>query len=78
MQPGKPFDTVVTRAFAALPEMLEKVLPLCGPLTRVLAMKGKWPREELAALPKGWRVERSRELVVPGLSEARCAIVLTR
>jgi 16S rRNA (guanine527-N7)-methyltransferase len=73
-----PFDTVVTRAFAALPEMLEKVLPLCGPQTRVLAMKGKWPREELAAIPEGWRVERSRDLVVPGLSEARCAIVLTR
>jgi hypothetical protein len=41
-------------------------------------MKGKWPREELAAIPEGWRVERSRDLVVPGLSEARCAIVLTR
>jgi 16S rRNA (guanine527-N7)-methyltransferase len=76
MHPDKPFDTVVTRAFAALPEMLEKVSPLCGPLTRVLAMKGKWPREELAAIPPGWRVERSRELVIPGLSEARCAIVL--
>jgi 16S rRNA (guanine527-N7)-methyltransferase len=76
MHPDKPFDTVVTRAFAALPEMLEKVSQLCGPLTRVLAMKGKWPREELAAIPPGWRVERSRELVVPGLAEARCAIVL--
>jgi 16S rRNA (guanine527-N7)-methyltransferase len=76
MHPDKPFDTVVTRAFAALPEMLEKVSPLCGPLTRVLAMKGKWPREELAAIPPGWRVERSRELVIPGLAEARCAILL--
>ena len=78
MLPDKPFDTVVTRAFAALPEMLEKVLPLCGPQTRVLAMKGKWPREELAALPQGWRVEHSHDLVVPGLGEARCAIVLAR
>ena len=67
MHPAKPFDTVVTRAFAALPEMLEKVAPLCGPQTRVLAMKGKWPREELAAIPQGWRVENSRDLVVPGL-----------
>ena len=76
MHPDKPFDTVVTRAFAALPEMLERVSSLCGPLTRVLAMKGKWPREELAAIPQGWRVEHSRDLVVPGLAEARCAIVL--
>ena len=78
MKADKPFDTVVTRAFAALPDMLEKVSPLCGPQTRVLAMKGKWPSEELADVPTGWRVERSREIVVPGLDEARCVIVLTR
>lgn len=78
LRPEKPFDTVVTRAFAPLPEMLEKVAPLCGPATHVLAMKGKWPREEIAAVPPGWRVLRSRELVVPGLKESRCAIVLTR
>jgi 16S rRNA (guanine527-N7)-methyltransferase len=77
MKPDKPFDTVVTRAFAALPDMLEKVSVLCGPQTRVLAMKGKWPAEELADIPTGWRVERSREIVVPGLDEARCLIVLT-
>jgi len=78
LRPEKPFDTVVTRAFAPLPDMLEKVLPLCGPGTRVLAMKGKWPREEVAAIPQGWRIENWRELVIPGLNEARCAIVLTR
>lgn len=78
LQPEKPFDTVVTRAFAPLSEMLEKVSPLCGPETHVLAMKGKWPREELAAIPQEWRVASSRDLVIPGLEEARCAIVLTR
>ena len=78
MHPKQPFDTVVTRAFAALPDMLEQVAPLCGPQTRVLAMKGKWPTEELAALPPHWRVETSRDLTVPGLNEARCVIVLTR
>jgi 16S rRNA (guanine527-N7)-methyltransferase len=78
LQPEKPFDTIITRAFAPLPDMLEKVAPLCGPQTHVLAMKGKWPREELAAIPAGWRVVRSRDLVVPGLKESRCAIVLTR
>jgi 16S rRNA (guanine527-N7)-methyltransferase len=78
LRPEKPFDTVMTRAFAPLPEMLEQVLPLCGSQTHVLAMKGKWPREEVAAIPEGWRVERSRDLVVPGLDEARCVIVLTQ
>ena len=78
LRPEKPFDTIVTRAFAPLPDMLEKVTPLCGPETHVLAMKGKWPLEEIAAIPTGWRVVRSRDLVVPGLQESRCAIVLTR
>jgi 16S rRNA (guanine527-N7)-methyltransferase len=78
LRPENPFDTVVTRAFAPLPEMLEKVAPLCGPATHVLAMKGKWPREEIAAIPVGWHVVRSRDLVIPGLKESRCAIVLTR
>lgn len=78
LRPEKPFDTVVTRAFAPLPEMLEKVAPLCGPATHVVAMKGKWPREEIAAIPVGWRVVSSRDLVVPGLKESRCAILLTR
>ena len=78
LKPAQPFDTVVSRAFAALPDMLEKVFPLCGPQTRVLAMKGKLPTEELADIHSGWRVERSREIAVPGLDEARCVIVLSR
>ena len=78
LKPEQPFDTVVSRAFAALPDMLEKVFPLCGPQTRVLAMKGKLPTEELADIHSGWRVERSREIAVPGLDEARCVIVLSR
>jgi 16S rRNA (guanine527-N7)-methyltransferase len=78
LHPQKPFDTVVARAFAPLPKMLETVAPLCGPQSRVLAMKGKWPQEEVDGIPAGWRVERSREVVVPGLAEARCTIVLAR
>ncbi len=78
LRPARKYDTVVARAFAPLPELLAKVAPLCGSQTRVLAMKGKWPKEELEAIPPGWRIERSHELLVPGLDEARCAIVLTR
>jgi 16S rRNA (guanine527-N7)-methyltransferase len=78
MAPAAPFDTVVTRAFAALPDMLESIAPLCGTDTRVLAMKGRWPREELAQIPEPWRVESSREIRVPGLDAARCVILLSR
>jgi 16S rRNA (guanine527-N7)-methyltransferase len=72
----EPFDTVVARAFAPLPQMLASVAPLCGANTRVLAMKGIWPAAELAALPAAWRVTGSRELTIPGLDAARCLIVL--
>jgi 16S rRNA (guanine527-N7)-methyltransferase len=76
LSPERPFDTVVARAFAPLPELLERVAPLCGSETRVLAMKGKWPQAELDALPPRWRVAESHDLTVPGLAEARCLIVL--
>jgi 16S rRNA (guanine527-N7)-methyltransferase len=75
---GKPFDTVVARAFAALPELLEKVEPLCGPATRVLAMKGKRPDDEIAAVPPHWRVIETRSLAVPGLNEERHVVILRK
>ncbi len=76
LKPEVPFDTVAVRALAPLPQMLAQVAPLCGAQTRVLAMKGRWPTEELAALPATWRLAGSRELKVPGLAAARCVIVL--
>jgi 16S rRNA (guanine527-N7)-methyltransferase len=76
LRPERPFDTVVARAFAALPELLETVAPLCSSDTRVLAMKGKWPQDELDALPPRWRVADTHTLTVPGLAEDRCLIVL--
>jgi 16S rRNA (guanine527-N7)-methyltransferase len=78
LRPPAPFDTVLARAVAPLPRLLEAVAPLCGPRTRVLAMKGRRPEAELAALKAPWRVERERELQVPGLGKARCVIVLAR
>jgi 16S rRNA (guanine527-N7)-methyltransferase len=73
-----PFDTVIARAFAALPDLLQTVSGLCDGKTRVLAMKGKWPTQELERLPAGWQVEYSRPIEVPGLGEERCVIALRR
>lgn len=78
LRPQAPFDTVVARAVAPLPRLLGNVAPLCGPHTRMLAMKGKWPAAEVAALPAPWRVAASRGLTIPGLDAARCVIVLMR
>jgi 16S rRNA (guanine527-N7)-methyltransferase len=72
------FDTVVTRAFAALPTLLETVAPLCGPATCVLAMKGRRPDAEVAALPEGWALVAVTPLAVPGLGEERHLVALRR
>jgi 16S rRNA (guanine527-N7)-methyltransferase len=76
MRVDTPFDTIVARAFAPLPQLLEEVAPLCGEQTRVLAMKGKWPAAEVAAIAPAWTVIASRELHIPGLDAARCVITL--
>ena len=41
MQGEAPFDTVVSRAFAPLPRLLEWMQPLCDGHTRVVAMKDR-------------------------------------
>ena len=70
--------TLIARALAPLPRLLELVEPMCAPGTRVLAMKGRRPDEELAALPEPWKLLGARELTVPGLAAARCVLVLGR
>jgi 16S rRNA (guanine527-N7)-methyltransferase len=73
-----PFDTVIARAFAALPEMLASVAPLCSAGTRVVALKGRYPAAEVAALPPGWVLEGSRAVAVPGLDAERHILRLVR
>jgi 16S rRNA (guanine527-N7)-methyltransferase len=71
LAPEQPFDTVVARAYAALPQLLASVRGLCGPQTRVLALKGRYPADELAQLPPGWRLQQAREVRIPGLAAER-------
>lgn len=77
-RPSTVYDTVVTRAFAPLPDLLEKVAGLCGPKTLVLAMKGRRQSAEREGLPAGWRIEADRDLSIPGLTEARHVVALRR
>jgi 16S rRNA (guanine527-N7)-methyltransferase len=77
LRPERPFDTVTARALAPLPELLAQVAPLCGPATRVLAMKGRWPQEELEGLAAPWRLSASRTIAVPGLEAQRCVLTFS-
>lgn len=75
-------DTVIARAFAPLPRLANRVEPLTGPATRVIAMKGRWPPtaadgdSDGGPLPDGWRIEAVKPVAVPGLGEARHLVLL--
>lgn len=76
LAPTTPFDTVMARAYAALADLLLSVRGLCGSQTRVLALKGRYPHDELAQLPRGWKLQSSRRVLVPGLDAERHILIL--
>jgi 16S rRNA (guanine527-N7)-methyltransferase len=45
---------------------------------RLLAMKGRYPEDELAAKLNGWKVVAVHPLAVPGLDEQRHLVELVR
>lgn len=76
-RPSELFDTVTARALASLADFVAFAGHLCAPGGRLLAMKGKRPDEEIAALPKSFKVLAVHVLKVPGLSDARHLVELT-
>lgn len=75
-RPGAPFDTVVSRAFASLADMVRWTRGLCAPDGVFLAMKGQVPMEEISELPAGFRVKEIAALSVPGLEAERHAVII--
>lgn len=75
-RPAVPAATVVSRALGSLSEFVRVAGHLCARGGRLLAMKGKDPKDEVAALPKAWRVERIERLKVPGLDDERHLVIL--
>jgi 16S rRNA (guanine527-N7)-methyltransferase len=73
-----PFDTVVARACAPLPELLRLAEGYCGVGTRLLAMKGRRQAEERQGLPAHWHIEAEHDLHVPGLDGERHVVMLQR
>jgi 16S rRNA (guanine527-N7)-methyltransferase len=71
LAPAQNFDTVIARAYAALPDLLASVQGLCGPGTRVLAFKGRYPQDELDEVPRGWRLLQARKVEIPRLQAER-------
>lgn len=76
--PGERFDTVIARAVAALPRLLEIAGHHVGEGGVFVALKGRHPAEETEQLPAGWNCAVT-ELSVPGLdSGSRHAVLMRR
>ena len=77
-RPEVRFDTVVARAVGPLAGLLKAAGGLVVGGGRLLAMKGRYPQDELAARLNGWKVAAVHPLVVPGLDEQRHLVELVR
>jgi 16S rRNA (guanine527-N7)-methyltransferase len=76
--PGHRFDTVIARAVATVPKLLEIAGHHVGEDGVFVALKGRDPVEELQLLPPGWGYDVA-QLEVPGLdSGSRHAVLLRR
>ena len=77
-QVAVPIATVVSRAFAALPDMVHSCRVLLDGGARLVAMKGVCPDDEIAALPADVTVAQVIRLVVPGLDKERHLVCIVR
>jgi 16S rRNA (guanine527-N7)-methyltransferase len=76
-EPGA-YGCITARALGTLAQLVQFGGDLLQPGGQLLAMKGQYPADEIAALPAPWQVQASHVLAIPGDSAARHLIVVTR
>ncbi len=74
----QPFDVVTSRAFASLVDFTQWSAGALAEQGVWMAMKGKVPQDEMAALPAGVEVFHVEPLTVPGLDAERCIVWMRR
>ncbi|MCP1728228.1 16S rRNA (guanine527-N7)-methyltransferase [Natronospira proteinivora] len=77
-RPERAFDTVTCRAFSSLGEFVVAAGARVAPEGRLVAMKGRYPAEELAGCPPGWQLKAARPVSIPGLDAERHQIIMCR
>jgi 16S rRNA (guanine527-N7)-methyltransferase len=77
-EPEQRFDIVMSRAVGPVLKFMDWSTHLCVGGGRLLAMKGRYPHDELAKLPNGWKLAGVHRLSVPGLDEERHLVELCR
>ena len=76
VRPDPLCDAVISRAFSELADFVTLTAHLLRPGGRFLAMKGVYPRDEIARLPAAFRVVEALPLAVPRLGAERHLIIL--
>ncbi|HMA09025.1 MAG TPA: 16S rRNA (guanine(527)-N(7))-methyltransferase RsmG, partial [Ramlibacter sp.] len=71
-----PYDVIASRAFASLPDFVAWSSGALAGQGVWMAMKGKHPADEIAALPPQVEVFHVEQLQVPGLDAERCIVWL--
>ncbi|CEK09287.1 16S rRNA (guanine(527)-N(7))-methyltransferase RsmG [Legionella hackeliae] len=71
--PQQGFDTVTSRAFSDLAQMIKWTSHLIGKQGIWLAMKGRYPETELASINQPYQVD---SYSVPGLDGERCCVII--
>lgn len=72
------FDVICSRAFASLPDFTSWSVGALAPAGVWMALKGKHPADEMAALPASVEVFHVEQLAVPGLNAERCILWMRR
>lgn len=72
--PPMPSDLIVSRAFATLADFVALSRRHLAPGGSWLALKGRVPGDEMAALPAAIEVFHVEPLAVPGLDAQRCLV----
>lgn len=76
--PEQLFEGIVSRAFSDLTKFVEVTQHCCLPTGQWLAMKGRYPDEEISSLPDSVSVQTVQELDVPGLDAKRHLVTIVR
>lgn len=75
-QPPERFEVVISRAFSDLGEFLALAGRLCAKEGVLAAMKGSYPKDELARLPRAFKLKSVVALKVPGLVASRHLVLV--
>lgn len=76
--PAVKFDAILSRAYASLSLFIETTQHALAPTGVFIAMKGKLPEDELAALPRDIKAEKPARITMKGMAIDRHVVCLRK